>query len=843
MRRRFQALAGLAVLSVVALLAPTSAGAVGEVATTTAASEGAAGGGYGGARNLFASVTAEDGSVPTGTVVFSIGGVEAGRATLANKSASLLVDTAVGPNQAVTVDYLGDADHLPSQGTTTLRPPAAFTGWPATASVQFGSATATIDPTIPFLNNPPTSSAATGTMQPVYLNNAPMSLAAEVPGHGPVTIDLAFDAAVLALTGTIGPDGSFAGDFTPRIKVARITEGGTTWSATCILTPPPGSATGTVVDGHLSLTATAPAYSPLNLASTACGGRGDLVNAVLAQPISVTLETDGTLPLPVPTNTATTTTVTATPDPLDGRSSLTVTAAVAGPTAPVTSGTVRIDVSGGYTARATLTASGGGQVARTFFGPFPDGPVEVTATYLGTGVPYLESSGTATVERSAPPAGSPASGAVTFQSGEAYVLPAGSVLQGGAFDPATGVIADASLVTPRGTGSVDTGIIGTVQTVFQIGQTVPVDGLVGTDGSVTLGPLSLTIDTLAYRQFADESGASLVPCVKMVTATFTGTADGDGLHLSAADVPLPPFPPGSCLGLSSTIDGVLGSSVDLAVEVAGDYRRDVEETSTSVTSWFSEVAQHNHGLFSAKVTSATAATGEVTFFDGTTELGSVPVASDGTALLAAPLDVVGPRTITARYSGDGSHVGSEGSTTVTVTPPPAGLSVGGSLQVGSVSIPIGEGSVLEPQGSASSGAGAVVAAVSSTGAQLSFQPVSVPMVLPGYGPATVEVRLVQNGRLTTAAVGSDGRFGGLAGAFALHVRKVTLAGGQSVTPLGCASVVLLVLDGQLQVVNATLGTQAGGSGAYRNSLCTGPGKAATNLLTGRTVTLAATISY
>ncbi|PNW07663.1 hypothetical protein C1632_16755, partial [Microbacterium testaceum] len=66
----------------------------------------------------------------------------------------------------------------------------------------------------------------------------------------------------------------------------------------------------------------------------------------------------------------------------------------------------------------------------------------------------------------------------------------------------------------------------------------------------------------------------------------------------------------------------------------------------------------------ATVTPATA-TGNVSFLDGTTDLGAATL-TNGTATLAKSLSA-GTHTITATYSGDASHTSSSATTTVTVT--------------------------------------------------------------------------------------------------------------------------------------------------------------------------------
>jgi hypothetical protein len=65
--------------------------------------------------------------------------------------------------------------------------------------------------------------------------------------------------------------------------------------------------------------------------------------------------------------------------------------------------------------------------------------------------------------------------------------------------------------------------------------------------------------------------------------------------------------------------------------------------------------------FSATVTPSSGATGIVTFMDGVSTLGTSALDASGVAAFSISSLVVGTHSITAQYSGDGSHTGSTSS--------------------------------------------------------------------------------------------------------------------------------------------------------------------------------------
>lgn len=85
-------------------------------------------------------------------------------------------------------------------------------------------------------------------------------------------------------------------------------------------------------------------------------------------------------------------------------------------------------------------------------------------------------------------------------------------------------------------------------------------------------------------------------------------------------------------------------------------------TTTSLTDSRNSEPYYTPLTLTATVTSAgPAPTGTVTFYDGSTSIGSAPVAADGTASLSIQTLVVGAHSLTAAYSGDANDVASTSS--------------------------------------------------------------------------------------------------------------------------------------------------------------------------------------
>jgi hypothetical protein len=832
-------------MAALGLVLPTPATAAeGDVATTTTLTVTRPSGNLDPDRLLQAAVTSAAAIAPTGTAVFSIDGAEVGRAPVRPGGstisfATLLLAMPIGADQLVTVDYLGAPGYAPSSNALEVDVTGPTSGTPASGEVRIGDSVLPLTPPTPFLRTPLISDPITG-LASTALSRTEMAITEDVPGTGPVTAWFDLRGAVDL---DLASDGSVTGSMTVLIAPRRLLVDGTVWEATCtgsglgnISAPATGAFSGNVLEAQASFVA------PAALPSTDCRGFGDLVSAVLARPFEIEFETEGTFPTPLPEGTATTPTLSVAGTSWDEQSALRISTEVTSALGPVTLGTVVLSLDGQvlFTRQARVTAP------YTYLGPLSPGPHEISLAYTGAS-PFADSTVTRTLIVDPAPDGPELTGTLGFSQASTS-LPAGSKASGGSFDPETGALSDLELWTPRGSISVNAPVVGRIDVVYRLRLDSPVDGLVQPDGTAVLDPASLRIEVLGWGYTGVNPPLNVLDTCELgpLAATFTGTATIDGLTVRAEDVAIPPLPSGACSGLGGFITPQLGNQVDIELSVAGDFRAGVEATELAVSSWQPTIEQHNQTLLVATATAESTPGGTIAFYDGDTHLGDATLDTNGNAIAAVTLDQPGTRTIDARYLGDPTHQRTTATTTVEVLPAPDGLTLDGTLSIGTTQLPIAEGSTLEPQGGLTAGtapADAMADAVERPGARLWFTPTTTALTVPGYGPATAELRLVQNGRMNPTDIAPDGTFTGLFGAYALHIRSVTTPDGTTVRPLGCVNIVLLILDGQLRITDAQLDTAGGGNARYRNTACTGIGRAVANTLANRTVDLQATIDY
>jgi cyclophilin family peptidyl-prolyl cis-trans isomerase len=119
----------------------------------------------GGSETFTATVTAADGSVPTGTVLFNASGATLGTGTLSNGVASFTTTLATAGDEVVTAVYSGDSTHSASTSTAvtvnaqTLTPSVAKSTLPSTV---IGGVPAHGTEVVGLVNN--TAAAETGTV-------------------------------------------------------------------------------------------------------------------------------------------------------------------------------------------------------------------------------------------------------------------------------------------------------------------------------------------------------------------------------------------------------------------------------------------------------------------------------------------------------------------------------------------------------------------------------------------------------------------------------------------------------------------------------------------------------
>ncbi len=808
-----------AVVTAISLLAPLTPAAADPVSSSLQVATGNMNQRYG--IELYAYVSAA--TAPTGVIVVSEGGTELARDTLGSVPQAYfdLPAPTAGP-RTLDITYLGSDLVLGSSTTTTVTVGTSAVGVPVTGTVTAGTSTGAVSPVSQLANySSPIYDTATGA---ITANGefGPSTVTTDVPSYGPVSV--VFRPFWYQLTGGIADDGTTTlGSVGVVLTVTLVTVGGTTWSAGQSCSVQTNVAfTGAIEPGGLALhgTSTTPVSTADDLR---CHGLGAQISSVLTGPVLFDLHVSGPFPTPPISNTATTTTV-----------------EVLGPVAVGEQATVRATVTaaGGYVPQGQFEMLSGGTrftvgflnggVATATLDLDVAGPLTITVNYLGYASAFLPSTGSTEVDVDGPPTGLPATGQMTVGTNPTAVFPDGMRLTGADFDPMTGDIGSSSFWFPAGYLTVDTGIIGTTQVKYRMHQTTPMTGHVAADGTVTFDPTGLTLEARSYGS-SSTSQNPLADCTYgPIPITLSGTADAGGLHLHAAPTSVPPLPSSSCNGLAGFVNPRIAVSTDVSFDVEGDFRRYEPSTPVDVVTWFPQVAQYNQSYFTASVGSGTdIPTGDVTFRDGATVLGTAPLDATGHASLVASMDEPGTRTITAAYDGDDLHGPGSDTTVVEVTPAPTGLAMDGTVTMGDGTFAIAAGSQLVPA-SGTSGA-ALRGDLASSRASLWFAPTTVALDLPGYGPAQVEVRLFQYGQLSAATVGSDGSINGLSGSFVLQVRKVTTSAGTTI-PIGCVNLVLLGFDGRLTYTDVGLTTNAGGAGRIPLGACQGPGRAAVERL-------------
>lgn len=791
----------------------------------------------------------------TGTVVFSLDGIEVGRANLTNlyrfvAEARLYIESSDRADQLLTATYLGSDDYLPTTASATVSfPPVSVASLPTSGALTIGQAVFPISD--PFIDAQRTYLDPESGRFSVNGFGSALTTTVPTPGGGSAVLTV---QPYVKLDGVVLTDGVLRPSAEFSLRVLRVAVDGVTTNPGCLLSFYRQTTTSvTVGPGHFASTTAADLTTWAGaLDFGGCPESTALLDSVLSGPVSLDLDIESPIfqPAPPVAPVETTTSLEILNQPLAeaNQRGLQLRATVITANGRGLFGDVRFDVGGVSTTVAAQPPPGEiGSAVATFesLDDLPAGPLEITATYLGSQTrefDYLPSSAAETVSVQAAPTGRPAQGSLAFGTRAADPLPTGTRLIGAAFDPATGVIEPGFLLTPtiESTATYAQVNIDLKSRLRQVGQ---VGGQVSADGQVTFDPMTFELET--YSAIGDFPPVTLTDCTSTFTLTLAGTADDTGLQLEAVAFDVPPLPASACASQGALVNSLLGPGT-LLVDVDGDFSRLAGPATLPTDSLFAEVAQYNQSQLLA--TAPPGAEGTITFRDGADVLATAPANPNGTTTVIAELPSAGTRTITAQYSGDAQHDPTHGATTIVVTPPPGGLALTGTGTVGDVGLSITEGSQIVPQGGTPAAgapplsARSLSGAVASSRARLWFAPTNVNLTLPDHGDVSAEVRLVQGGQLSQADVTRDGGIRGLSGAFALHIRSVSTADG-TVIPIGCANVVLLSLDGQVRLTDASLTSVAGGSARYPLSGCNGVGRAVVEHLAGTTVSLDLDVAY
>ena len=486
------------------------------------------------------------------------------------------------------------------------------------------------------------------------------------------------------------------GGATPTGAVSLI--GGNYTSATVALNA--GSATFTIPAGILAVGSTTlnAIYSPDTASSTTYGtGAGNASISVTATSTS-------------------TPTVIVTPTAIDisTQQSLVVTIAVSGGGAnPTPTGSVTL--SGGNYASLASTLSIGSATITIPSGYLPAGTVKLTAYYspdligqanytsaLGTSLVSVEAAAKTTPPVTVTPASSviqsnqPLLVTMQVSGGSSRSTPTGSVvLSSGSYVSATAVLSQGSVIVSIPSGALALGSDTLTASYTPDNASSLTFNSAAGSGSVTVNsPLVATTTTLQASATSVAFGASVAFSVAVSPASGTGTATGsvtlmDGtstlttLTLNAS-------------GTASYATTVLSAGTHSITAVYGGDSNDGASTSAAVTvtvaaplvattttlqasatsivagsslSLTATVAQNSSpsnptARHRAEANGSAVPTGNVTFVDGTTSLGTATLNASGVATFSTSSLAVGSHAITATYGGD---TGDAASTSAAVT--------------------------------------------------------------------------------------------------------------------------------------------------------------------------------
>jgi hypothetical protein len=590
--------------------------------TTTLTAPGS--GTYGVRVTLTATVSSASGT-PTGAVTFYSGTTALGTGTLNAGGVATLSTTALpGGTDNVTATYGAAGNYATSTSTAsgiTINPATQTITFPAIVSRAYGSAPFTVTAT---------SSAGSNYPVTIAVQSGPAMISGgivTVTGAGTVVLQAAQagDANYSAATATQ----SF------QVTPARLTATSNNASRAFGATNPAfsGTVTGTVGSDSFSESFTTPATSTSNV------GSYPIVPAVTGSNLSnytVTL-VNGTLTV---TAAATTTTLTA-PGSATYGTSVTLTATVTS-TAGTPGGSVTFY--NGTTALGTGTLNAGG-VATLNTTALPGGTDNVTATYGAAGN-YATSTSTAssiTINQASQTITFPAIASRAYGSAPFAVT---AISSAGSNYPVTITVQSGPAVI--GGGMVSLTGAGTV--VLQASQAGDADYSAATaTRSFQVTPASLTVAASnASRPFGAANPA--------FSGTVTGAVGSDSFSESFTTTATA----SSNVGSYPIVPAVTGAQLASYTVTLVNGTLTVGGASTTTTLSAPASAAYGGNVTLTATVSSTGGTpgGIVTFYSGTTSLGTGTLNGSGVATLSTTTLPVGTDTLTASYAAGGNFAGS-----------------------------------------------------------------------------------------------------------------------------------------------------------------------------------------
>jgi Bacterial Ig-like domain (group 3)/FG-GAP-like repeat len=591
----------------------------------------------------------------TGTVTVTSGGTTLGSGTVNPTTGTVTITTTVLPvgNDPITSTYGGDSNNNPATGTTTQSVTKATT----IVTLASSANPSTIGQSVTFTATVPsgvtgtvtfTSGATTLGTSTLANGVATVSTSSLPIGSDPIVVtyngDGNYNSATATLTQTVGK-------VTPTVTVS--TSGPSVFGQIVTITASvPNGPTGTITitSGGVTLgsgTITSSNGTVTITTSTLPVG-SDLITATYGGDTNNNSAT-GTVTQTV-TKASPTETLTSSLNPSVFGQSVTFTA-----TLP-TNVTGTVTFTNGGTAFGTSTVTNGKATFVT--STLPAGSDAIAANYSGdTNNGTSTASLTQTVNKATPTVTVTTSGPSTYGSpvtvtttlpigttGTVTVTSGGTTLGSGTVNPTTGIVTVTTSTLPVGSDPITASYGGdsnnnpatgsTTQTVTKAAPTVTLTS--STNPSV-IGQSVTFIATLPSGVTGN------VTFTSGTTALGTSTLTNGSAAVSTSTLPLGSNP------ITATYNGDANNSTATA-----SLTQTVNKTGPSVSLTSSVNPSNFNQSVTFTATVASAATGTITFLDGTTTLGTGAI-SNGTASYTTSSLTPGVHPITASYGGDSNY--------------------------------------------------------------------------------------------------------------------------------------------------------------------------------------------
>jgi hypothetical protein len=609
-------------------------------------------------------------SPPSGTVTFNDNGVAIGTATLANGTAAITTSPGVGTH-AITASYPGDSNFNASTSNTVNQ---VVNKVATTTTLIVVPIASTVGQTV---NLTATVSPATATGTVTFTDNG------ATIGQGTLTNGVATLAVNTLTAGTHSLVAAYAGNTNFNASTsAAVTQTVASLAPTLTVSPNPAAAgqavTLTAILPSTLLGAVTFQDNGAQIGSApVIGGTASLVLTFTAGTHTLTASYNGANSAPVTLVVAPTVSLTASPNPAAQSQSVTLTATVTPSTA---TGTIVFQDNGTTVAQAALS-NGIASAVVTFS---TTGQHQLTAKYSGDNTYAASQSPPISFTVTAPSN----IATTTFLTVAPNPQVFGQlVLMTATVNPAAG-----STGSPTGTVTFrDSGVlIGSIQlnngtavfstAALQVGNhTITV--VYGGDNTFTsstspavvvvINPQPTSVFLTATPTSA-QPGQSVLLSAQVSPSTATGTVtfrDGS-TQIGSADIigGLAATTVSTLANGSHTITAVYGGNASFGGSTSNPVTVSVGQiltnTTTTVTVSPNPATYGDNVTLTAKVTPA-AATGLVTFTDGTTNLGSTAL-SAGTATFSTSKLSAGTHSLAASYGGDSGN-GASTSAAVSLT--------------------------------------------------------------------------------------------------------------------------------------------------------------------------------